>query len=133
MKQLRSYIIIVALLSGVWLMWAGAQRLNSPSPDGGLRQAGALTLAHQPGNNQEATFTDATLLYRLCGSRQQRTISTNSLKTERTVTSHSALAKFHIIKPLYSHYDSRCRLETAPFCPSASRDYYVIALRRIIC
>ena len=86
---------------------------------------------HQP--RMEATLTDATQIYRICNSRPQRILPTQGSKTERTITPYSSSAiRTYIAKTLYSYYDSRCRLETAPFCMSASCDYYVIALRHII-
>ena len=95
------------------------------------RESSILTPQHQ--HHQEATLTDASQLYRICSSRPQRILPTQGSKSERTITPFGNLAiRHHNVKPLYSHYDSRCRLETAPFCMSASCDYYVIALRHII-
>ena len=94
-------------------------------------ESSVLTPQHQ--HHQEATLTDASQIYRICSSRPQRILPTQGSKTERIVTLFGCLAfRQHIVKPLYSYYDSRCRLETAPFCLSASCDYYVIALRHII-
>ena len=90
-------------------------------------------LASQHQHQQEATLTDASQIYRICSSRPQRVLPTQGSKTERTVTPFGSFAnRQHQVTPLYSYYDSRCRLETAPFCLSASCDYYVIALRHII-
>jgi len=90
-------------------------------------------LAPQHRHHQEATLTDASQIYRICSSRPQRVLPTQGSKTERTITPFGSFAiRQHIVKPLYSYFDSRCRLETAPFCLSASCDYYVIALRHII-
>ena len=84
-------------------------------------------------HHHEATLTDASQLYRVCSSRPQRILPSQGSRTERTITPFGNLAlRQHIVKHLYTYYDSRCRQETAPFCMSASRDYYVIALRRII-
>ena len=84
-------------------------------------------------HHHEATLTDASQIYRICSSRPQRVLPTQGAKTERTVTPFGSFAnRQHQVTPLYSYYDSRCRLETAPFCLSASCDYYVIALRHII-
>ena len=84
-------------------------------------------------HHHEATLTDATQLYRVCSSRPQRILPSQGSKTERTITPFGNLAlRQHIVKNLYTYYDSRCRQETAPFCMSASCDYYVIALRYII-
>ena len=95
------------------------------------RESSVLVPQHQ--HHQEATLTDASQIYRICSSRPQRILPIHGSKTERTVTPFGTFAiRHHIVKPLYSYYDSRCRLETAPFCMSASCDYYVIALRHII-
>ena len=95
------------------------------------RESSVLVPQHQ--HHQEATLTDASQIYRICSSRPQRILHIHGSKTERTVTPFGTFAiRHHIVKPLYSYYDSRCRLETAPFCMSASCDYYVIALRHII-
>lgn len=95
------------------------------------RESSVLVPQHQ--HHQDATLTDASQIYRICSSRPQRILPTQGAKTERSVTPFGSLAfRHHNVKPLYSYYDSRCRQETAPFCLSASCDYYVIALRHII-
>ena len=84
-------------------------------------------------HHHEATLTDASQIYRVCSSRPQRILPSQGSKTGRTITPFGNLAlRQHIVKHLYTYYDSRCRQETAPFCMSASCDYYVIALRHII-
>lgn len=84
-------------------------------------------------HHHEATLTDASQIYRVCSSRPQRILPSQGSKTGRTITPFGSFAnRQHQVTPLYSYYDSRCRLETAPFCLSASCDYYVIALRHII-
>ena len=82
--------------------------------------------------HHEATLTDATQLYRICSSRPQRILPTQGSRNERTLTPTFSFVRQHIVKPLHSYFDSRCRLESAPFCLSASCLYYVIALRHII-
>lgn len=95
------------------------------------RESSVLTPQHR--HHQEATLTDASQLYRICSSRPQRILPTQGAKTERSVTPFGSLARWqHIVKPIHTYYDSRRRRETAPFCLSASRDYYVIALRHIV-
>ena len=81
----------------------------------------------------EATLSEAAQLYRICSSRPQRIVSTHGSGSERTPGSLGSLARRHHVPHLQSHYDGRCRSETAPFCTSASRHYYVIALRHILC
>ncbi len=93
-------------------------------------EASVMTpLRQQP---HEAMLTDASQLYRICSSRPQRILSTQGSRGERTLTSLSNLIRYYIVKPLHSYFDSRCRLESAPYSSSASCDYYVIALRHII-
>jgi len=114
----------------VLLNWQsnGAVAADEPNPH---RESSFLIPQHE--HHQEATLTDASQIYRICSSRPQRILPTQGSKTERTITPHGSFAiRRHKVKPLYSYYDSRCRLETAPFCMSASSDYYVIALRHII-
>ena len=95
------------------------------------RQSPVLASQHQ--HQQEATLTDASQIYRICSSRPQRVLPTQGAKAERTITPFGSFAvRQHILTHHYSYYDSRCRRETAPFCMSASCDYYVIALRHII-
>ena len=84
-------------------------------------------------HHHEATLTDASQLYRVCSSRPQRSLPSQGSKTERTITPFGNFGlRQHIVKHFNSYYDSKCRQETAPFRMSASRDYYVIALRHII-
>ena len=126
----RMIVALIALCLTVLLNWQ--DRGDVAAGDSYQhRESSVLTPQHQ--HHQEATLTDASQIYRICSSRPQRILPTQGSKTERNVTPYGSFAfRKHIIKPLYSYYDSRCRLETAPFCPSASCDYYVIALRHII-
>ncbi|MBQ9357012.1 MAG: hypothetical protein IJT98_06970 [Prevotella sp.] len=80
----------------------------------------------------EATLSDATNLYRVCSSRPQRLLPTQGSKTERSNSPSGGFVRRNSVKPLQFLHDSRRRLETAPFCMSASCHYYVIALRHII-
>jgi hypothetical protein len=132
-RTLTTARILAALFAVCLTVLLNWQRHDDVA-DGGSRQHWAsAVLAPQHQHHQEATLSDASQLYRICSSRPQRILPTQGSKTERTVTPFGSLAiRQHIVKPLYSHYDSRCRLETAPFCMSASCDYYVIALRHII-
>ena len=82
-------------------------------------------------HHHEATLTDATNLYRVCTSRPQRVLPTHGSNSERTV-SPCHLSRRRIVEPLKFRHDGRRRLESAPFCRSASCDYYVYALRHII-
>ena len=112
--------------------------LNWQSKDGvaaneSFQQVESSVVTQRSQHHQEATLTDASQLYRICSSRPQRILPVQGAKTDRTVNTFGNFAiRQHRVKPLYSYHDSRCRLETAPFCMPASSDYYVIALRHII-
>lgn len=86
----------------------------------------------QDQRHHEATLTDATSLYRICNTRPQRIMPTYGSKSERSISQFRLLMQRHIVKPLSLLHDNRRRLETAPFCLSASCHYYVLALRHIL-
>lgn len=96
------------------------------------QQTRSAIIHPQKKHHHEATLTDANQLYRICSSRPQRLTPTQGAKTERTTHLYNDFARRHIVKSFNTLYDSRRRQETAPFCLSVSRDYYVIALRHII-
>ena len=134
MKRERSFVwLLTALLAvclTVLLNWQGQVVASS---QGCQERTESLVIAPQRQPPHEAMLTEASQLYRVCSSRPQRILSSQGSKTERTITPLGNFAqRQHIVKHLYSHYDSRCRKESAPFCMSASCDYYVIALRHII-
>ncbi len=121
---------ICAVALTVMLNWQGGEDAAVAAP---MQMPESEIIAPQHHHQQEAILTDASELYRICSSRPQRILPSQSSKTERTITPLGGNARRqNIVKPLFSHYDSRCRLEKAPFCVSASCDYYVIALRHII-
>ena len=84
------------------------------------------------GSQQAALLTDASDIYRICSQRPQRLIHSQTPNQKRSsgksngyvhVNTHSSHKKF---------FSSQSRMETAPFCFAASRQYYIIALRRIL-
>ena len=124
--------LLPALFALLLTVFHGVQRDESvPAGNGVGEWESALTAAkhHVP----EATLTDAAGLYRICSSRPQRVVPTYGAGSQRISGSASAAAKRHNVSLLKLCYDCRCRRETAPFCTSASRHYYVIALRHILC
>ena len=125
---MRFLLVQSALLLAVIINWQsrdGLQQNQTIKPESSV-------MAPQQHTHHDAVITDATQLYRICTSRPQRIVPTQSSQPERLSSSLSACALRHSVKPFKSIYDSRTRLETSPFCVSASRDYYVIALRHII-
>jgi len=130
LKTARILTALCAVCLTVLLSW---QNRYDATITVSCQQLESSVLAPQHHHHQEATLTDASQIYRICSSRPQRVLPTQGAKTERTITPFGSIAiRQHIVKPLHSYYDSRCRRETASFCLSASCDYYVIALRHII-
>ena len=119
--------LLVAALA-VLLNWQGKD--VTVFQQGHDRPAASVVIP-QDDRHHEATLTDATSLYRVCSSRPQRIVPSHCSKTERNY-SPCGFARYQFVKPLNTLYDTRRRLETAPFCLSASCHYYVIALRHII-
>lgn len=125
---MRFLLVQSALLLAVIINWQsrdGLQQNQTIKPESSV-------IAPQQHTHHDAVITDATQLYRICTSRPQRIVSTQSSQPERLFNSLCAFSLQHSVKPFKSIYDSRTRLETSPFCVSVSRDYYVIALRHII-
>ena len=130
-QAFRAWLLVLAgvLLAAV-LSWQKGYSAQEQQTEQCCLSAEAL-MSPQKHHQHEATLTDATSLYRVCSSRPQRLFPTQGSKTERTAHP-CGFVRRHIVKPLQFLHDSRRRLETAPFCLSASCLYYVIALRHII-
>ena len=133
MKRWRDLIWLLAVLFAVSLAvptnWQGRDVVSAYHLQEPCEASVVIPRRH---HHHEATLTDASQLYRICSSRPQRILPAQGSRNGRALSSSSCIARQHIVKPLHSYYDSRCRLESAPFCLSASCDYYVIALRHII-
>ena len=129
---MRRGILILVALSGLLLIVLQNHQQPAVQAQKATRQTQTAVMAPQKEHHREATLTDASKLYRICTSRPQRINPTQGSKTERTTSTGGSVASRNIVKSFYTFYDSRRRQETAPFCLSASRDYYVIALRHII-
>ena len=133
MKRKHSFVWIIAALIAVCLtVIMHGQEQESASRQSLPEQRESSVVVPQQQQPHEATLTDATQLYRVCTSRPQRLLPTQGSRSERFLTPAIKLVRQYILNPLHSHHDSRCRMESAPFALSASRDYYVIALRHII-
>ena len=128
--MIRMLTVLCAVCLTVLLNWQSKDDALAGIP---LQPMESTVMVPLQQHHHEATLTDASQLYRVCSSRPQRILPSQGSRTERTITPFGNLAlRQHIVKHLYTCYDSRCRQETAPFCMSASCDYYVIALRHII-
>ena len=131
MNRLKKFWGIWLLLTAVLLTVYDNWQARGYAQDLDQEQRFSTVITPQDTRHHEATLTDATSLYRVCSSRPQRLLPTHGSKTERTANP-CGFVRRHIVKPLHFLHDSRRRLETAPFCLSASCLYYVIALRHII-
>ena len=128
--MLRMLTALCAVCLTVLMNWQSKDDALAEIP---LQPTESTVMVPLQKHHHEATLTDATQLYRVCSSRPQRILPSQGSTTERTITPFSNFAlRQHIVKHFNSYYDGRCRKETAPFCMSASCDYYVIALRHII-
>ncbi len=133
MRRKNCFVWIIAALIAVCLtVILNGQEQEAVSRQNKPKQRESSVMVPRQQQPHEATLTDATLLYRVCTSRPQRLLPTQGSRSERILTPAIKLVRQYILKPLHSHHDSRCRMESAPFALSASRDYYVIALRHII-
>ncbi len=133
MKRKHSFVWIIAALIAVCLtVILNGQEQEAVSRQNKPEQRESSVMVPRQQQPHEATLTDATQLYRVCTSRPLRLLPTQGSRSERFLTPAIKLVRQYILKPLHSHHDSRCRMESAPFALSASRDYYVIALRHII-
>ena len=129
MKAIRMATAIIAVMLTVVLSW---QQQDCVLVQQVPEQPQSAVMSPQKQHHHEATLSDASQLYRICSSRPQRIMPSHGSKTERTTTPCGSWLRRTIVKPQNPVYDSRCRLETAPFCLAALRNYYVIALRHII-
>ena len=133
MRQKRCFICFLTALCAVFLaVVANWQKQDVVSGQDHAQRSESSVMTPLRQQSHEAILTDATQLYRICSSRPQRILPSQGSRSERTVTPAFNFVRQHIVKPLHSFFDSRCRLESAPFCLLASCDYYVIALRHII-
>ena len=133
MIRKRSFIWFLTALCAVCLAMVTHWQGQDVVPEQNLPERTESSVVTQQHNQpHEAILTDATQLYRICSSRPQRILPLQGSRSVRTLQSAFYVGRQHFVKLLHSYFDSRCRMESAPFCLSSSCDYYVIALRHII-
>ena len=85
-------------------------------------------------NNGKATgavIVNAQNLVRICNSRPQRILPSSIGKPERmTNRTHHLLLTDHLQNHLA---EWASKTDTSPFLPAVSSDYFVFALRRLLC
>jgi hypothetical protein len=106
-------------------------KANLPSTEQSSRRDMLLDARAVPARPVGAMLSDAQDVYRVCSSRPQRLVPTYG---PRPVTYSNKPSRYGSLrKPLLRQVRCAARQETAPFQTPSSCDYYVIALRRIIC
>lgn len=79
--------------------------------------------------NGVANIQDVQNIYRICNSRPQRVLS--SFRTNKLTGKMPLLYKY--TKCIKSYTAGKFKLETAPYQTEVACDYYIIALRHILC
>lgn len=79
--------------------------------------------------NGVANIQDVQNIYRICNSRPQRVLS--SFRTNKPMGKMPLFYKY--TKCIKSNTAGKFKLETAPYQTESVCDYYVIALRHILC
>lgn len=127
-------LVIAMTLGGV----CKASAAHAPRPVGqtaepsGERKDRLTAVVHQQDDHQEARFTDASNLYRICNSRPGRLIpSWNVFSQERADKPSFYYNKFY--ESFLLNFRGRKRQESAPFHFDVASRYYVICLRHLVC
>ena len=126
---MKRWLLLIVLLLAALTNWQGDNSGQTSKPE---ELSSVAMLVPQDHQQHEAVLTDASTLYRMCSSRPQRVLPSQGAKSKQNIFPPCHLSRRHVVEPLKFLHDGRRRRETAPFCPSVSRLYYVIALRHII-
>ncbi|MBR5687523.1 MAG: hypothetical protein IKX36_06150 [Prevotella sp.] len=81
--------------------------------------------------NEQATLTNRSSTNRINNSRPQRLLPSNCQKPSRSPGRFGNIGNHR--KLIINVHDSRRRQERAPYASAAPCEYYVFALRRILC
>ncbi|MBR1414785.1 MAG: hypothetical protein IJ570_02860 [Prevotella sp.] len=129
---MKRYLPLVLLL--LTLLMGCRQQGDTPVEIISAATADDVSTVQQAGDPQQqaAVLSDARQLYRICTTRPQRVLPTQGSQQQRTSGKASCAVRTTYHQSFNRFYDGRYRTETAPFRFVASRDYYIIALRRIL-
>jgi hypothetical protein len=78
-----------------------------------------------------AYIIESTEANRVCNSRPQRILPIFDYRTGKTIGKYSF--NYYLTNLFYTLFGNNSRIESSPFQSAASRSYYVIALRHLIC
>lgn len=128
----RLFVFLIVMTSSVVMYGDGVSKPNwvtdveQASSSDGLRGGDDLKR-----EKATAVLTDAQDAYRICSSRPQRLLPANGFKLERTSGKQSFSLYF---KPPKRRFSCRWAIRnTSPIRTVVSCDYYVFALRRLLC
>ena len=131
MKRLLRLLFPLCLL----LACAGMQHFTAPSGEQGAAAPHELrSLDDSRKEHAAAQLRDARGVLHVFGSRSQRVQPTTSQGSNPHRT--AARVQTFLRHRSFDHqhrFGKKVRRETSPFCFAASRHYYVIALRRLLC
>lgn len=131
MKRLT--LLITVLLTAILSCSGKAEGcLRLDAADDFQKEKIASIAPKQDRRDNVAVLSNTRGTYRLNNTRPQRLLPTYWPNLGKTQGKHGIRSFHQRSNPFKLHYDGRRRQETAPFCSSASSDYYIIALRRII-
>lgn len=103
-------------------------RRQERMPVGGVLHDRSFITEHK---TPEAVINDVQTLYRICSSRPQRTVTPFGKMPCRLLARFFLSHKLSTLNAI--SLNGNVRLETAPFPSSAPCDYYVFALRHLLC
>lgn len=127
-------LIIAMTLGGVCKASAAQapRSVGQTAESSGERKDRLTAVVHQQNDNQEATLTDASHLYRICNSRPGRLIPSWNLTFQGEQNKPSFYYnKFY--ESFLLNFRGRKRQESAPFHFDVASRYYVICLRHLVC
>ena len=85
-----------------------------------------------PNQKEQAVIHDSSQNYRVCSSRPSRTIPVNYFAKQDSRHVHKFLL-FNFKDPIQSHHRQRNQISVSRMLPEPSCEYYVFALRRLLC
>lgn len=85
-----------------------------------------------PNQKEQAVIHDSSQNYRVCSSRPSRTIPVNYFAKQDSRHVHKFLL-FNFKDPIQRHHRQRNQISVSRMLPEPSCEYYVFALRRLLC
>ena len=109
----------------------GTVTMNAANMD--VDSSGKVCAVVSDSNQKEqAVIHDSSQNYRVCSSRPSRTIPVNYFAKQDNRNVHKFLL-FNFKDPIQSHHRQRNQIRVSRMMPEPSCEYYVFALRRLLC